>query len=244
MSRIRSNGDVPELVANPALAEKELGFVAKYNLEEMCRDQWNWQSYVASPSLPSSLLPVLTLSFPAQQQPSGLRGPGVNAPPPSPFPPFFPLPLLLRPPPSDSPPPPSTRCPFLSSAVSVSVSVNPPPLLSYPFSSTTKKAVKRPRFPLPSVDGGASGVIYEHGQSLSFVPAAHDFLPTQREQERTSLRRESPLCYRPSNPTNDLNPSPPASPSSTRSTSPPSSVVGFTAFPPPSTPTSSVSRRR
>ncbi|GAA5983134.1 hypothetical protein JCM11641_004924 [Rhodosporidiobolus odoratus] len=40
----RRTGDVPELVADPALAEKELGFKAKYNLEEMCRDQWNWQS--------------------------------------------------------------------------------------------------------------------------------------------------------------------------------------------------------
>ncbi|GAA5858529.1 hypothetical protein JCM8547_007347 [Rhodosporidiobolus lusitaniae] len=40
----RRNGDVPELVADPALAEKELNFVAKRTLEEMCRDQWNWQS--------------------------------------------------------------------------------------------------------------------------------------------------------------------------------------------------------
>ncbi|GAA5865294.1 hypothetical protein JCM3774_004928 [Rhodotorula dairenensis] len=40
----RRTGDVPELVANPELAEKELNFKAKRNLEEMCRDQWNWQS--------------------------------------------------------------------------------------------------------------------------------------------------------------------------------------------------------
>ncbi|POY72482.1 hypothetical protein BMF94_4308 [Rhodotorula taiwanensis] len=40
----RRTGDVPELVANPELAEKELNFKAKHNLEEMCRDQWNWQS--------------------------------------------------------------------------------------------------------------------------------------------------------------------------------------------------------
>lgn len=37
---------MPELVANPALAEQELHFKAKYELEEMCRDQWNWQSCV------------------------------------------------------------------------------------------------------------------------------------------------------------------------------------------------------
>ncbi|GAA5833982.1 hypothetical protein JCM11251_003581 [Rhodosporidiobolus azoricus] len=40
----RRTGDVPELVADPALAEKELNFKATRNLEEMCRDQWNWQS--------------------------------------------------------------------------------------------------------------------------------------------------------------------------------------------------------
>ncbi|GAA6000350.1 hypothetical protein JCM10207_007974 [Rhodosporidiobolus poonsookiae] len=40
----RRTGDVPELVADPALAEKELNFKAKRTLEEMCRDQWNWQS--------------------------------------------------------------------------------------------------------------------------------------------------------------------------------------------------------
>lgn len=43
-----STGDVPELVANPELAEKELNFKAKRDLEEMCRDQWNWQSYVVA----------------------------------------------------------------------------------------------------------------------------------------------------------------------------------------------------
>lgn len=31
----RRLGDVPDLTADPALAEKELGFKAKYNLEEM-----------------------------------------------------------------------------------------------------------------------------------------------------------------------------------------------------------------
>lgn len=41
----RRVGDVPDLTADPALAEKELGFKAPRVLEEMCRDQWNWQSY-------------------------------------------------------------------------------------------------------------------------------------------------------------------------------------------------------
>lgn len=36
--------DVPDLTADPALAEKELGFKASRSLDEMCRDQWNWQS--------------------------------------------------------------------------------------------------------------------------------------------------------------------------------------------------------
>lgn len=37
-------GDVPDLTADPALAEKELGFEASQDLETMCRDLWNWQS--------------------------------------------------------------------------------------------------------------------------------------------------------------------------------------------------------
>ena len=40
----RRLGDVPDLTADPTLAEKELGFKAKYNLEDMSRDLWNWQS--------------------------------------------------------------------------------------------------------------------------------------------------------------------------------------------------------
>jgi len=36
-------GDVPDLTADPALAEKELGFVANENLETMCRDLWRFQ---------------------------------------------------------------------------------------------------------------------------------------------------------------------------------------------------------
>jgi len=37
-------GDVPDLTANPSLAEKELGFRAKKDLTTMCRDLWNWQT--------------------------------------------------------------------------------------------------------------------------------------------------------------------------------------------------------
>jgi UDP-glucose 4-epimerase len=40
----RRVGDVPDLTADPTLAERELGFVAKKGLEEMCRDLWNFQS--------------------------------------------------------------------------------------------------------------------------------------------------------------------------------------------------------
>ncbi|PWN30471.1 UDP-glucose 4-epimerase [Jaminaea rosea] len=40
----RRPGDVPDLTADPTLAEKELGFKAKHGLDEMARDLWNWQS--------------------------------------------------------------------------------------------------------------------------------------------------------------------------------------------------------
>ncbi|THH15115.1 hypothetical protein EW146_g5312 [Bondarzewia mesenterica] len=40
----RRRGDVPDLTADPALAEKELGFKAPQNLETMCKDLWTWQS--------------------------------------------------------------------------------------------------------------------------------------------------------------------------------------------------------
>ncbi|KZT08810.1 UDP-glucose 4-epimerase [Laetiporus sulphureus 93-53] len=40
----RRKGDVPDLTADPALAQKELGFTAPQTLETMCRDLWNWQS--------------------------------------------------------------------------------------------------------------------------------------------------------------------------------------------------------
>lgn len=39
----RRAGDVPACYASSAKAEKELGWRAQYDLEDMCRDQWNWQ---------------------------------------------------------------------------------------------------------------------------------------------------------------------------------------------------------
>ena len=41
--RPRRAGDVPACYATSAKAEKELGWKAQYDLEDMCRDQWNWQ---------------------------------------------------------------------------------------------------------------------------------------------------------------------------------------------------------
>ena len=40
----RRPGDIAECFANPEKARRELGFEAKYTLEDMCRDAWNWQS--------------------------------------------------------------------------------------------------------------------------------------------------------------------------------------------------------
>ena len=37
-------GDVPDLTADPSLAEEELGFRTKKDLTTMCRDLWNWQT--------------------------------------------------------------------------------------------------------------------------------------------------------------------------------------------------------
>ncbi|KAK8850370.1 UDP-glucose 4-epimerase GalE [Kwoniella newhampshirensis] len=40
----RRRGDVPDLTADPTLAQQELGFLAKEDLESMCRDLWNFQT--------------------------------------------------------------------------------------------------------------------------------------------------------------------------------------------------------
>ena len=39
----RRPGDCDANYADPSLAEKELGWKAKYDLDDMCRDAWNWQ---------------------------------------------------------------------------------------------------------------------------------------------------------------------------------------------------------
>ncbi len=40
----RRSGDIAECYANPEKAEKILGWKAEKNLDDMCRDSWNWQS--------------------------------------------------------------------------------------------------------------------------------------------------------------------------------------------------------
>lgn len=39
----RRAGDIAISYSNPQKAKEELGWVAEYGLEEMCRDAWNWQ---------------------------------------------------------------------------------------------------------------------------------------------------------------------------------------------------------
>ncbi len=40
----RRPGDIAQCYADPKKAKEELGFEAKKNLDDMCRDSWNWQS--------------------------------------------------------------------------------------------------------------------------------------------------------------------------------------------------------
>ncbi|XP_074306508.1 UDP-glucose 4-epimerase GEPI48-like [Silene latifolia] len=40
----RRSGDVEVVYASTEKAERELNWKAKYGIEEMCRDQWNWAS--------------------------------------------------------------------------------------------------------------------------------------------------------------------------------------------------------
>jgi len=40
----RRQGDLPTSYAQVSLAEQELGWKAKYDLEDMCRDIWHWQT--------------------------------------------------------------------------------------------------------------------------------------------------------------------------------------------------------
>lgn len=40
----RRAGDLPEFYADPAKAQKELGWQTELTIEDMCRDTWNWQT--------------------------------------------------------------------------------------------------------------------------------------------------------------------------------------------------------
>ncbi len=40
----RRSGDIAECYADPSLAEREMGFRCRYDLDEMCADTWRWQS--------------------------------------------------------------------------------------------------------------------------------------------------------------------------------------------------------
>ena len=40
----RRPGDIDACFADPSKAERELGFKARYTIEDMCRDTWRWQS--------------------------------------------------------------------------------------------------------------------------------------------------------------------------------------------------------
>ena len=42
--KARRPGDVATNYADASLAKKELGWEATMDLDEMCRDSWNWQS--------------------------------------------------------------------------------------------------------------------------------------------------------------------------------------------------------
>lgn len=39
----RRPGDIATCYCNPAKALEDLGWKARYGIEEMCRDAWNWQ---------------------------------------------------------------------------------------------------------------------------------------------------------------------------------------------------------
>ncbi len=47
----RREGDSAESYADPSKAERELGWKAQYNLEDMCRDAWRWQQYCKEQNL-------------------------------------------------------------------------------------------------------------------------------------------------------------------------------------------------
>ncbi|TCD61206.1 UDP-glucose-4-epimerase [Steccherinum ochraceum] len=70
----RRRGDVPDLTADPSLAQKELGFFAGQDLQTMCRDLWNWQT--KNPNGYDTEAP----SPAAAQQPTSVPAPQPTAP--------------------------------------------------------------------------------------------------------------------------------------------------------------------
>jgi UDP-glucose 4-epimerase len=40
----RREGDLPEVIADPSKAARELAWRTQYDLKDMCRDAWNWQT--------------------------------------------------------------------------------------------------------------------------------------------------------------------------------------------------------
>lgn len=46
----RRPGDIGECYADASLANKELGWIAEKNINDMCRDAWKWQQYISSSS--------------------------------------------------------------------------------------------------------------------------------------------------------------------------------------------------
>lgn len=82
---VHRKGDVPDLTADPTLAEKELGFTAPQDLETMCRDLWNWQiqhpnGYDELAVKPSTERPSVAKKLDTPDVKSGLNGSSVTIP--------------------------------------------------------------------------------------------------------------------------------------------------------------------
>ena len=55
----RRPGDIATCYCNPAKAKAELGWEAKFGIEEMCRDSWNFQKNNPN-GIPNNLMPYIT----------------------------------------------------------------------------------------------------------------------------------------------------------------------------------------
>ena len=47
----RRSGDIATCFSDPSKAERELGWKAEKNIDDMCRDSWNWQKYASEHNL-------------------------------------------------------------------------------------------------------------------------------------------------------------------------------------------------